>query len=93
MSQQHQACFNLLSSSIRSYQRPDGVMSLYISTPPSVIAAIGARVGVQNMDQLMDELGFTLSAGRRILLPHPFDIYAINLKMQELKSGNYLSAG
>ncbi|CDH34227.1 hypothetical protein [Xenorhabdus bovienii] len=74
MSQQHQACFNLLSSSIRSYQRPDGVMSLYISTPPSVIAAIGARVGVQNMDQLMDELGFTLSFGSIVLLPHPFDI-------------------
>ncbi|MDE9553515.1 hypothetical protein [Xenorhabdus bovienii] len=74
MSQQHQDCFNLLRPLISRYQRPDGVMSLSIQATMSMITAIGDRVGVQNMGQLMDELGFTLSFGPIVLLPHPFDI-------------------
>ncbi len=74
MSQQHQDCFNLLRPLIRRYQRPDGVMSLCIQGTAGIIMAIGNRVGVQNMNQVMDQLGFTLFLGRIALLPHPFDI-------------------
>ncbi|MBI6550768.1 hypothetical protein [Xenorhabdus lircayensis] len=74
MSQQHQDCFNLLRPLIRRYQRPDGVMSLRIESTTGIIRAIGNRVGVQNMGQLMNELGFTPFLGRIALLPHPFDI-------------------
>ncbi|MDE9553049.1 hypothetical protein KKJ06_22670 [Xenorhabdus bovienii] len=74
MSQQHQDCFNLLRPLIGSYTRRDGVMSLYMQATEFILKAIGDRVGVQNMGQLMDELGFTLSFGSIVLLPHPFDI-------------------
>ncbi|MCG3462743.1 hypothetical protein L7G72_12930 [Xenorhabdus bovienii] len=76
MSQLHRDYFNLLSPLISPYQQQNGIMSLEIRGAAVTIVLMKAanHLRIQNTEQILDDLGFTLSNSRITLLPHPFNL-------------------
>ncbi|MBE8595345.1 hypothetical protein [Xenorhabdus sp. BG5] len=76
MSQVHRDYFDIIRPLIHPYQQENGIMSLEIQGAAVLLVFMTAanRLGIQNTQQILTDLGFTLSNDRISLLPHPFDI-------------------
>ncbi|MGJ0625720.1 hypothetical protein [Xenorhabdus bovienii] len=76
MSQLHRDFFNLLRPLISPYRQQNGIMSLEIRRAVATIVLMKAanHLRIQNTEQILYDLGFTLSNNQIILLPHPFNL-------------------
>ncbi len=76
MSQLHRDYFNFLRPLIFPYRQQNGIMSLEIRGAVATIVLMAAanHLRIQNAEQILDDLGFTLFNNRLILLPHPFNL-------------------